>query len=229
MSSSSSFFTSSIGRKFVMGITGIFLITFLIVHVGVNSMIFLDSSGELFNTAAHFMGTNWLIRSMEIVLFAGIILHIVQSVILTRRNQAARPQAYAVSGSNVNSKWYSRSMGLLGTLILIFLIIHLDNFWIKARLGIGGEIPEGTTPGSHDMFAQMKHVFSNIILVVVYVLSMISLSYHLMHGFQSAFQSLGLNHYKYTPAIKAIGKWFSIIVPVLFALMPLYVYFVINK
>ncbi|MCO4291246.1 succinate dehydrogenase cytochrome b subunit [Solitalea sp. MAHUQ-68] len=229
MSSSSSFFTSSLGRKFVMGITGIFLITFLIVHVGVNAMIFLDSSGELFNTAAHFMGTNWLIRSMEIVLFAGIILHIVQSIVLTRRNQAARPEGYAVSASAVNSKWYSRSMGLLGTLILMFLIVHLCHFWVEARFGIWGGIPEGVEAGTHDMFAQMKVIFSNPIVVAVYVLAMVSLSYHLMHGFQSAFQSLGLNHYKYTPAIKAIGKWYSIIVPVLFALMPLYVHFVINK
>ncbi|UKJ07739.1 succinate dehydrogenase cytochrome b subunit [Solitalea lacus] len=228
MSSSSSFFTSSLGRKFVMGITGIFLITFLIVHVGVNSLIFFDKSGELFNAAAHFMGTNWVIRSMEIVLFAGIILHIIQSLILTRQNKAARPQGYAISGSNVNSSWYSRSMGLLGTLILIFLIIHLGDFWVKARFDAKGGIPEGAA-GMHDMYSEMKEVFSNIVLVIVYVLSMISLSYHLMHGFQSSFQSLGLNHYKYTPAIKAIGKWYSIIVPVLFALMPLYVYFVINK
>ncbi|SMO54669.1 succinate dehydrogenase cytochrome b subunit [Solitalea koreensis] len=228
MSGSSSFFTSSLGRKYVMGITGIFLITFLIVHAGINALIFIDNTGALFNSAAHFMATNWVIRSMELVLFLGIILHIVQAVILTRQNKQARPQEYAYANANANSLWYSRSMGLLGTLILIFLIIHLGHFWVKARFGIPEGIPEGMN-GEHDMFFEMKEVFSNLWVVVVYVLAMVSLAYHLLHGFQSSFQSLGLNHHKYTPAIKKIGIWYSIVISVVFALMPLYVYFFLKN
>ena len=211
-----------------MGITGIFLILFLIVHAGINALIFFDKTGALFNTAAHFMATNWVIRSMELFLFLGIILHIVQSVILTRQNKLARPQEYAYTNSNANSKWYSRSMGLLGTLILIFLIIHLGHFWVKARFDVLGGIPEGLN-GEHDMYFTMKEVFSNLIVVIIYVLAMVSLAYHLMHGFQSAFQSLGLNHPKYTPAIKKAGTWYSIIISVVFALMPLYVYFFLKN
>jgi succinate dehydrogenase / fumarate reductase cytochrome b subunit len=116
------FFTSSIGQKVVMGITGLFLITFLIVHCGVNALIFLNDGGETFEMAAEFMAGNFLIRAMEVVLFAGIIIHIAQSLILTKQNTRARSVQYAMNAANKNSKWYSRSMGLLGTLILMFLI-----------------------------------------------------------------------------------------------------------
>jgi succinate dehydrogenase / fumarate reductase cytochrome b subunit len=223
--SKSNFFNTSIGRKFVMGITGLFLTVFLLVHVTVNSFIFIDPTGELFNAGATFMGTNPFIRATEVILFLGLIWHAVQALTLTRINQAARPVGYnATEGSKASSKWYSRSMGLLGTLLLMFLIIHLWHFWVKARLGLNGGMEE-----EHNMFATMKVVFSQLWVVILYVLCMVSLAYHLMHGVQSAFQSLGWNHYKYTPAIKSIGTWIAIIVPALFAAMPLYVYFVINQ
>ncbi len=218
-------FTASIGRKFAMGITGLFLISFLVVHCSINALIFVNDGGETFNRAAHFMATNPVIRTMEIVLFAGIIWHIIQSLVLTRMNQKARSIGYAVSGADANSKWYSRWMGLLGTLILIFLIIHLNHFWTGARftgLDSGTVMIDGHE--YDDMFGEMKLVFGQGWVVVVYILGMISLAYHLMHGFQSAFQSLGLNHKKYTPAIKTIGLLFSIIVPLIFALMPIAVY-----
>jgi len=122
------FFTSSIGKKYVMGFTGFFLVTFLIVHCFINGMIVFRDNGETFNHWASFMGTNWVIRVMEIGLFAGLILHIVQGLVLWAPNRRARRVKYAVNKSNTNSKWYSRSMGLLGTLILIFLIVHLYHF-----------------------------------------------------------------------------------------------------
>ena len=121
-----SFFTASIGKKFAMGLTGLFLITFLMVHAGVNSSIFVNDNGETFNSAAHFMSHNWVIRIMELGLFAGLFLHIIQGLLLWKQNKAARPVKYEMSDANKNSKWYSRSMGLLGTLLLFFLIIHIS-------------------------------------------------------------------------------------------------------
>ncbi|MCU0361521.1 MAG: succinate dehydrogenase cytochrome b subunit [Bacteroidia bacterium] len=222
MSNTSGFLFSSIGKKVVMGATGLFLVTFLLVHCFINALIFFNDGGLTFNIGAHFMGTNWLIRTMELVLFFGLVLHIVQAAVLTRENQKARPVAYANAGGNVSSSWYSRSMGLLGTLLLMFLIIHLAHFWVKSRFtGISGE----DANGHEDLYAVMQETFKQLWVVVVYVLAMVSLAYHLLHGFQSAFQTLGLNHKKYTPLIKKTGVWFSILIPLIFALMPLAMHF----
>ena len=219
-------FSTSVGKKIAMGITGLFLISFLIVHCAINATIFLNDGGETFNQAAHFMGTNIVIRIMEIVLFAGIIGHIVQALIVTMDSRKANSVKYAVFDGKANSKWYSRWMGLLGTLILMFLIVHLLDFWVPARF-TGLNITPVMIDGNEykNMYGKMQEVFSIGWIVVVYVLGMISLAYHLMHGFQSAFQSLGLNHKKYTPIIKLTGIWFSILIPLIFALMPIAIYF----
>lgn len=213
------FLTSSIGKKFVMGLTGLFLITFLIVHVGVNSCIFVNDGGETFNTAAHFMSHNWIVRVMEIGLFAGLILHIIQGLLLWQQNSAARPVKYAVSDANKNSKWYSRSMGILGTLLLLFLVMHLSHFWVHTKQDIYfGEDNENS-------YEKIKEVFSVWYWVALYVAGVISLFWHLYHGFGSAFQTFGINHKRYTPIIKDIGIVYSIIVCVLFALMPILMFF----
>jgi succinate dehydrogenase / fumarate reductase, cytochrome b subunit len=222
MSKKYGFLTSSIGKKVVMGITGIFLITFLVVHCFLNSLIFFNDSGLTFNQGADFMANNWLVRAMEIVLFLGIIIHIVQSLVLTLENRKARPVGYDRFNGAANSTWYSRSMGLLGTLILIFLIVHLAHFWVKSRIT---GLPGHDANGHEDLFIVMKETFAQTWVVVLYCFAMVSLAYHLLHGFQSAFQSLGLNHRKYTPFIKKLGVAFSIIVPIIFASMPLGVYF----
>ncbi len=213
-----SIISNSIGRKLVMSVTGLFLITFLVVHCAINACIFFNDGGETFNAAAEFMGTNIIIRTMEIVLFGGLILHIVQSYILTKQNQKARPVQYAVYNGKSNSKWYSRSMGLLGTLLLIFLILHLKHFWVVSRL------TDEITSGEETLFGEMKEVFVNPLVVFIYCAAMVSLAYHLMHGFKSAFQSLGLNHPKYNGIIAATGFWFSIIIPLIFAIMPVSMY-----
>ena len=223
MGHSKKFLESSLGKKVIMGITGLFLISFLLVHCGVNACIFANDGGELFNNAAHFMGTNPLIRTMEFVLFFGLILHIVQALILTLNNNKARPIQYAKTNGNANSKWYSRSMGLLGTLLLIFLIIHLGHFWVKSRFtGLEKVIYDGVE--YENLYIVMQQIFSYGVVVFVYSLSMISLAYHLLHGFQSAFQTLGLNHKNFTPLIKKTGIAFSIIVPLVFAMMPIAMY-----
>lgn len=229
-----SFFTSSIGKKFIMSLTGIFLIVFLVVHCTINAMIFFNDEGQTFNHWGSFMSTNLIIRVMEIGLFAGIILHIIQGLTLWAQNRKARPVKYNRYDANSNSTWYSRSMGLLGTLLLIFLILHIYHFWVPSRFGGIGSIHEldeitlsdYNNQEVHDLFTEMKMVFSeNIVVVIVYLLGLVSLGWHLLHGFQSAFQTLGLNHNRYTPLIKGVGAAFSIIVPLIFALMPLAIYF----
>lgn len=225
-SKSTSFLQSSLGKKMVMGITGLFLISFLVVHCLLNAFIFVNDGGLLFNSGAHFMGTNVIIRIMEVVLFIGLIIHMVQSLVLTIQNRKARPIKYAVSNGAANSKWYSRSMGILGTLLLLFLIVHLAHFWVKSRItGLPGE----DANGHENLYAVMQEVFQYLPVVIVYVFGCISLAYHLMHGFQSAFQTLGLNHKKYTPLIKSVGFWFSIIIPLIFAAMPITMYLGIIK
>jgi succinate dehydrogenase / fumarate reductase cytochrome b subunit len=224
MSKKSGIFSSSIGKKFIMGLTGLFLITFLIVHVGINSCIFFNDSGETFNAAAHFMATNPVIRIVEIGLFAGLILHVVQALILTLANRKARPVSYEQVNGAANSSWYSRSMGILGSLLLIFLVVHLSHFWVDTKIAVfAGKADE------HNTFMEMKEVFSHAYVVLVYLIGVGSLLYHLLHGFQSAFQTMGLNHKKYTPAIKKVGIWFSVIVCALFAAMPVTMFLGIIK
>ncbi len=210
---SKGFLKSSIGKKVVMGLTGLFLISFLVVHVSINSLIFLNDSGASFNAGAHFMSHNIVIRVMEIGLFLGLIGHMVQGLILTLENKKARPIAYAKVDGAANSKWYSRSMGILGSLLLLFLVVHLGNFWLPTKQAVFSH-------QEHNSFENMKTVFNEWYYVAIYLLGVGSLCFHLLHGFPSAFQSLGLNHKKYTPAIKSIGMWFSIIVCLLFAAMP---------
>lgn len=213
--SNSKLFKTSIGKKILMGLTGLFLISFLALHCGINSLVFFNDGGHRFNEAAEFMGTNWLIRTMEVVLMIGLVAHVIDGLLLWAENNKARPVKYAYTQASANSKWYSRSMGLLGTLLLIFLILHLKHFWIVSRF------TDEITSGRQTLYAEMKEVFQSLWVVIVYVLAMFSLAYHLMHGFASAFQTLGLNHKKYTPAIKAIGFGFSIIIPFIFAIMPI--------
>ncbi len=217
------FFQSSIGKKVVMGLTGLFLISFLIVHVGINSLIFVtlvdpNDHGATFNAAAHFMSHNPVIRVLEIGLFVGIIAHIVQGLLLVAENRKKRPVAYAMVDGKANSTWYSRSMGLLGTLILLFLIVHLAHFWVPTKEALY------VTHEEHNTFNGIVEVFANPINVAIYLAGVISLAYHLLHGFSSAFQTFGLNHKKYTPVIKGLGVAFSVIVPFLFAMMPILVF-----
>jgi len=206
---------SSLTKKYIMGLSGLFLILFLIVHCGLNCLVFLNDGGKTFSSAAHFMGSNILMRTLEIGLVVGFLVHIFDGFMLWYQNAKARPQGYAKVDASKNSPWYSRSMGILGTLLLMFLIIHAGDFWIPNRAN------QFTTGVEKDLFAMMKEEFSSPIIVLLYVLSCFSLFWHLLHGFKSAFQSLGLNHSKYNGIIEKTGVAFSIIVPTLFALMPI--------
>lgn len=212
------FFTSSIGKKLTMGLTGLFLISFLVIHCTINSMIFFNDGGETFNTYAHFMSHNYIIRFIELGLFAGLLAHIIQGLLLMKQNNAARPVRYAVNAVGANSKWYSRSMGLLGTLLLFFLILHISKFFVNTKVALySGDQP-------HNTYEEMKEYFQQLWVVIAYIAGVISLFWHLLHGFPSAFQTLGINHKRYTPIIQMAGTVFTIIICTLFALMPLAFY-----
>jgi succinate dehydrogenase / fumarate reductase cytochrome b subunit len=222
---SSAFFFSSLGKKYLMGATGLFLISFLVVHCFINSMVFFDPSGTLFNEYAHFMGTNILIRIAEVGLFVGLLLHIIDGLMLYFQNRAARPQDYVYTKHAENISWYSRSMAILGTLLLIFLILHLSQFWVHTRFMTMPEVDHPQLKVQMiDLYGLMKVTFANPFVVVIYVLAQVALAYHLLHGFWSAFQSLGLNHTKYNQAINTAGTIFAVAVPLIFAMMPIVIY-----
>lgn len=220
----SEFFTSSVGKKFTMALTGLFLISFLIVHVGLNACIWANDNGSMFNRAAHFMGSTIVVRLMEVVLFIGFIIHIIQGWVLEVQNRKTRKQGYAVTLGNRGSKWYSRSMGLLGTLLFLFLVMHISHFWIPSR--VTHDLPgvEYRQVEMHNLYSRMVEVFQNPVVVGLYVLGCISLAYHLLHGFKSAFRTLGVHNSRYFALIKATGYGFSIIVPLAFAMMPISFY-----
>ncbi len=206
-----------------MSLTGIFLISFLVVHVGINACIWANDGGQMFNLASHFMATTVVIRILEVGLFAGLLLHIIQGLVLEVQNRSRRRNGYAVSLGNRGSKWYSRSMGLLGTLLLFFLIMHLSHFWVPSRFT---DLPTVEYNGKEvaNQYAEIVRVFQDPFVVGIYVLGCLSLMYHLLHGFQSAFRTLGVPNGKYINLIKGIGFGFSILVSAAFAMMPISVY-----
>ena len=216
----SEMFTSSVGKKWVMALTGLFLITFLVIHVGLNACIWANDGGKMFNAGAHFMGSTVVIRILEVGLMAGFLIHIIQGLMLEFQNRSKRKKGYAVAMGNKGSKWYSRSMGLLGTLILIFLIIHLSHFWVPNRSHQGWLLGEEI-----NLYERMKITFSADWVVIVYVLGCISLAWHLLHGFQSAFRTIGVSNKRYLAILNAAGIGFSIIVPLAFAMMPVSFHF----
>ncbi|TCZ68095.1 succinate dehydrogenase cytochrome b subunit [Flaviaesturariibacter aridisoli] len=231
----SHFFTSAVGRKFVMALTGIFLISFLLIHVALNACLFNDltffnanDNGSMFNRAAHFMGNSIVIRILEFGLFAGFLLHIVQGYAVELKNRSRRSQGYQVSLGNRGSKWYSRSMALLGTLILLFLVVHIAQFWYPSRLA-PGMLQEASyrndTVHVHNLFLRMYEVFQQEWVVILYLLGVGALTFHLFQGFHSAWRSLGVHNRKYLAMLRSLGYVFTIVVCVLFALMPIAMYF----
>lgn len=221
----SALFKSSLTRKFWMAATGLFLIAFLVIHCTINAMIFFNDGGITFNYWAHFMGHNLIIRTVEIGLFIGLLLHVVDGLLLYYQNRKARPVSYARENKGASSRWYSRSMALLGILILLFLIVHLAHFFVKSRRIVSGIEDYGLdAEGKENLFALMVDVFQNPLVVIVYVAGCIALAWHLVHGFRSAFQSLGIYHVRYNGLIHVTGIAFSIIVSLVFALMPVSMY-----
>ena len=216
--------TSSLGKKLIMALTGLFLILFLTGHLLGNLQLLKDDGGQAFNEYAKFMTTTPVIKLLSYLTYICIILHVIYSLILTIHNRKARPIKYAVSRQSENSVWTSRNMGILGTIVLLFLVIHLRSFWYEMHYG---SIPTIEYEGGgqiKNLYQIVVEAFSQLWYVILYVVSMAALAFHLSHGFQSAFQTLGLSHQKYTPIIKSAGLLFAILVPALFALQPVYIY-----
>jgi len=207
-----------------MALTGLFLILFLTGHVSGNMLLFKGDGGEAFNIYAKFMTTNPAVKILSYLTYISVIGHVIYSIMLTSKNKSARPIGYAESKASTNSTMASRNMGVLGTIILIFLVVHLQGFWYQMHWG---DLPVVEYDGESykDLFSIVTFAFQNELIVAGYVIAMGFLAFHLSHGFASAFQTLGLNHVKYSPAIAAVGKIYAVVVPILFALMPLYIYF----
>lgn len=215
MATGKGFFYYSVGKKVLMALTGLFLILFLTEHVVGNTLLLIDDS-SYFNGYAFFMG-HWMnlpIRVMEVLIFVALAVHISEALILRSSNNAARPVGYAVSGAAANSTWFSRNMLLTGTVLLMFLVLHLMNFLLDARFGVNVDFSgSGITDYGHDLFTKVRMHFAQWWYTGFYVVAMVFLGMHLNHGFQSAFQSLGANHKKYTPLLKKIGTGYAIAVP----------------
>lgn len=250
--------TSSLGKKLVMALTGLFLCSFLVVHMGGNLSLFKNDNGLAFNAYAVFMTTNPLIKTISYGLYTFILVHAIEGLLLAYQNRQARGgQQYYVTNGKANSSWFSRNMAILGTVLLVFIVVHMSNFWWEYKFGyvpytqyeqnmVTGEVVatpyEGQINGkmeeyvredtntrvviAKDLYRSVMESFKNPLLVFFYVLSMFAVSFHLVHGFKSAFQTLGINHPKYNPLLQFLSVGlFGVIIPIGFALMPLYFFF----
>lgn len=222
----SRFLTSSLGQKVIMSLTGIFLILFLTVHMSGNLQLLSDDGGRSFNIYAAFMSENPLIRVVSIGLYTFILLHSIQGITLALANRKAKGGKYA-HGKVAGATWASKNMALLGILIFAFLCLHMGDFWVKMRFT--DQLTMVTYPGHdeavQDIYSRVNVAFQEPWIVIVYLVGVFALAVHLIHGFQSAFQTLGIAHEKYSPAINIIGWIYTVLICGGFAIMPLYHYF----
>lgn len=221
MSDLSRVLSASLGRKFLMAATGLFLCIFLVEHLYTNLLLYADffnpeDKGAAFIEASHNMVHNLLIRIVEIVLFAAIIIHVIDAVMLTKANSEARPVGYAVSKVNETSTWFSRNMGFTGSIILFFIVIHLYTFFVPYRI---------TNDGTVNLAIQVKEAFASPIYSGFYILALLFLGFHLSHGFQSSFQSLGLNNRKYAQPLRTLGNIFAIVITLGYLSFPVLFFF----
>lgn len=211
-------FNSSIGRKFAMALSAFFLLIFLTQHFFINILSVI--SPDLFNSVSHFMGTNPLIQfAIQPILIAGIVFHFVLGFILELQNKKARPIAYAKTNPSQNSTWMSRNMIWSGLVILAFLGLHFYDFWLPE---ITHKYISSLPADESRYYGELIEKFHNPVRVGLYVVAFILLMMHLLHGFQSAFQSMGARHRKYTPFIKAFGKVYAILIPLGFIFIAVY-------
>lgn len=219
----SDFLTSSLGRKVVMSLSGLFLMLFLVIHLIGNLQLLAGDGGEKFNVYTQFMTHNPLIKTISYILYVTILLHAVQGTMIWNYNRQAKGVGYAVKTS-ANASFASKYMFMLGAVIFIFLVVHLYQFWLQMKLGNTELVSYGDLTVKN-LYVLVTAAYANPLYVLFYVVCMIFLGYHLWHGFQSAFQTLGLNHPKYQKLIFTVGKIYAIIVPAGFAIIPLIMFF----
>ena len=212
---------SSIGRKFAMALSAFFLMFFLLQHFAIN--IISVFSPDTFNEASHFMGTFWPIQYiMQPILIFGVIFHFVMGFILELKNWSARKVSYAKNNGAANSSWMSRNMIWSGLAILAFICLHFYDFWFPE---INTKFIDGDWSGLHNgefrYFEELQHKFHSHVRTILYVIAFIFLALHLLHGFNSAFQSVGANN-KYTKGLKSFGKAYAILIPLGFVFIAVY-------
>jgi succinate dehydrogenase / fumarate reductase cytochrome b subunit len=212
------FIDSSIGKKLVMALTGLFLYLFLIEHLIANLLLLGNDNGKAYEIYADVLGSSYNIplRVIEVGLFFCMLYHALNGLRLWLSNNKAKGQPYLVNRASENSTFFSRFMFWSGTVIFIFLVIHLKSFFVNYRLA---------TPADPSMYNGVINTFQNPWYSGLYILAFVLLAFHLVHGFQSAFQTLGLRHNKYTPFIKSFGVGFSILICAGFAIVPIYFLF----
>ena len=221
--SKSGFIKTSLSRKFWMALSGLFLIVFLTQHFLINFLSVI--SADTFNSVSHFMGTNPFVQLYaQPVLLVGVIFHFVMGFVLEVKNRNARPIKYANNNPSANSSWMSRNMILSGIMVLLFLGLHFYDFWIPEinTKYVNGDMSGMLASGEFRYYEELVHKFVDPVRVVIYVLAFVFLSLHLLHGFQSAFQSIGARHPKYTPLIVKLGNLFAVLVPLGFAFIAVY-------
>ncbi len=212
-------------RKFIVATTGLFLCLFLIVHLSANCLLLLpeEMAREWYNAYSTFLRENPLITVIAYLLYLSIILHALYALFVIIRNRRAKPKRYAVNHFRENSSWASQNMGWLGGLILIFIIIHLANFWARIKLGIGEAVGVDEA-GNKDIYEVTYSLFQNIYYVIFYTVLMIPLGFHLHHGLKSAFKSLGFYHRKGLQTLATISLIYAVVISIGFGIIPLIVY-----
>ena len=210
---------STIGRKFLMALSAMFLLIFLLIHLSVNLLSLFGEEGP-FNAASHFMGYNPLIQfAMQPVLIVGVVFHFVMGFVLELKNKNARPVKYAVAKNSGNSTWMSRNMIISGAVILAFLGLHFYDFWIHE---MNYKYLEGLAIDEGRYWEELHAKFADPIRVAFYVISFVLLGLHLAHGFQSSFQSIGARHPKYLKCVNTLGTWYSILIPLGFIIVAVF-------
>ncbi|MBE0424658.1 MAG: succinate dehydrogenase cytochrome b subunit [Lutibacter sp.] len=217
----SGFLSSSIARKVAMALSALFLIVFLLIHVTVNITSLF--SENVFNELSHFMGTNFLVQFlMQPILIFGVVFHFVMGFVLELKNKKSRSVKYVKYNGAANASWMSRNMIYSGLVILAFIVLHFIDFWFPE---MNHKYIEFLPEDPNRYFLELQAKFTDPLRVGAYVIAFVLLSLHLMHGFQSAFQSVGFNNKKYTPAIKKLGTLYAVIIPLGFIIIALYHYF----
>jgi succinate dehydrogenase / fumarate reductase cytochrome b subunit len=206
-----------------MSLAGIFLLLFLLVHMGLNLLVIIFEDPMVYNKAAHWMSTNILIKIFEIALFGGILLHVIYALILQIQNWIARPRRYNKANYS-NTSFFSKFMIHTAVIILVFLVIHFVDFYFKAKFGHGAEvIVDGVV--YHDFASEIVDKFKLLPFVIFYIAAFVFLGFHLIHGFQSAFKTLGYDNRRFTPVIQVLSTLYTVVVVAGYSLIPLLIYF----
>ncbi len=229
---------SSLAKKYWMAFTGLFLCLFLVGHLFGNLQLLIpvsEGARDQFNEYALFMTTNPAVKVLSYLTYFSIIFHAIDGIVLTINNRKARPQGYVSFKPSTNTMWSSRNMGILGTIILAFIIVHMAMFWGELKFGGLDETLYTTESGAEvkDLYTLTIKTFQDaeygLWWAIAYALAMVAIAFHLTHGFSSGFQSLGINHPKYNGFIRKTGWAFAILVPLAFAVIPFYIHFVLEK